>query len=351
MAMPRRAAAARVVASGGRVRRGLTRRTAVVVVGHGAHSLLANGVFDRRLTEARRLNAVVLSEHDFLRAIGDLGPLPSVERDIPAEALAQQAAIDPAVLDRLVLFDVVEPVAGRFGFRDLVAVRDVARLLEDGASLAEVVESTATLRRRDPQRHLSQVRLARSRDDGIVLKIGDRAADLDGQMQLPMPLADRNPSVDEIFEAAEIAEQEGDLAAAEAGYRRCLDLERDDPTTAFNLANVLRDQGRLREARLYFQHAIAADPDYVEAHYNLADVHDKEGHRDLAKAELRRAVALDDRYADAIFNLAQLEFRDGNYEAATTGYERYLALDDSSEWAKIARHTLALLRQQAMQGV
>jgi tetratricopeptide (TPR) repeat protein len=213
------------------------------------------------------------------------------------------------------------------------------------------VESTATLRRRDPQRHLSQVRLARSRDDGIVLKIGDRAADLDGQMQLPMPLADRNPSVDEIFEAAEIAEQEGDLAAAEAGYRRCLDLERDDPTTAFNLANVLRDQGRLREARLYFQHAIAADPDYVEAHYNLADVHDKEGHRDLAKAELRRAVALDDRYADAIFNLAQLEFRDGNYEAATTGYERYLALDDSSEWAKIARHTLALLRQQAMQGV
>jgi len=344
--MPQREAAARVTGAGGRVRRGLTRRTSIVVVGHGAYTLVAKGVFDRRMTEAKRVGAVLLSEHAFLRALGvQPGPSP-VEWTLDLETLAGQGGLDRGIAERLVLFDVVEPVDDRFGFRDLVAVRDIARLLREGATLAEVLESIAALRRRDPERHLSQVKLARSREDGIVLKIGDRAAGLDGQMQLPMPLTERNPSVDDIFEAAEIAEQDGDLAQAETNYRRCLDLERDDPTSAFNLANVLREMGRLREARLYFQRAIASDADYVEAHYNLADVHDQEGHRAEAKAALRKAIAIDSHYADAIFNLAQLQFRDGENGEAIAGYERYLALDQNSEWAKIARQTLLLLRQQ-----
>lgn len=343
--MTQKAAAEAVSAKGGRVSRGVTRRTKIAVIGHGAYTLMDSGVLDARLDQARHVGATCLSENAFLRKLGRGPALADIERAITPDLMARQTGLDQATIATLMLFDVIETDNDMSGFRDLVAAREIARLLKEGASLADIVASVYAMRRRDPEKSLSEVKLTHSAADGIVQQIGDARADLDGQMQLPMPGAAANPSVDELFEAAEIAEEDGDYAEAESAYLRCLDLDRNDAVIAFNLGNVEREQGKLREARFFFQHALSSDPNYVEALYNLADVLDKEGKRDEAKQHLAAAVKKDKNYADAVFNLAQFHFRDSEYDEAIAGYERYLTLDDASDWSKIARQTLLLCRQ------
>jgi len=349
-AMTQRAAADAVAGKGGRVSRGVTRRTKIAVVGHGAYKLMESGVLETRLEHARAVGATCISEHTFLRKLGNGPALETIERAITPDLMARQTGLDEETIATLMLFDVFDTDNGMAGFRDLVAAREIARLLKEGADLPDIIASVFAMRRRDPDKGLSQVRLTHSASDGIVQRIGDAHADLNGQMQLPMPGAAANPSVDELFEAAEIAEEDGDYFEAESLYLRCLDLDRNDPVIAFNLGNVEREQGKLREARFFFQHALSSDPNYVEALYNLADVLDKEGSRNDAKAHLARAIKKDKNYADAIFNLAQFQFRDSEYEEAMAGYERYLELDDASEWSKIARQTLMLCRQMTAAG-
>lgn len=348
--MTQRAAAEVVAAKGGRVSRGVTRRTKIAVVGHGAYTLMDSGVLDARLEQARAVGASCVSENAFLRQLGRGPALPDIERAITPDLMARQTGLDEATIATLMLFDVIDTDNDMSGFRDLVAAREIARLLKEGADLQDVIASVFAMRRRDPDKSLSQVRLTHSAADGIVQRIGKAHADLDGQMQLPMPGAAANPSVDELFEAAEIAEEDGDFGQAKSLYLRCLDLDRNDPVIAFNLGNVEREQGKLREARFFFQHALSSDPNYVEALYNLADVLDKEGKRDEAKRHLAAAVKKDKNYADAVFNLAQFHFRNSNYEEAIAGYERYLTLDDASDWSRIARQTLMLCRQMTVAG-
>ena len=349
-AMTQRAAAQAVAAKGGRVSRGVTRRTRLAVVGHGAYTLMDSGVLDAQLEQARSVGAECISENAFLRALGKGPALPAIERSITPDMMARQTGLSAETIAMLMLFDVIETDDGTAGFRDLVAAREIARLQDEGAGLPDIIASVFAMKRHDPDKGLSQVKLTHSAADGIVMQIGDRHADFDGQMQFPMPGAASNPSVDELFEAAEIAEEDGDYAAAESLYLRCLDLDRNDAVIAFNLGNVQREQGKLREARFFFQHALSSDPHYVEALYNLGDVLDKEDKRDEAKETLARAVKKDKNYADAIFNLAQLHFRDSDYAEALAGYERYLTLDDASEWSKIARQTLMLCRQMTAAG-
>ncbi len=348
--MTQRAAAEAVAAKGGRVSRGVTRRTRIAVVGHGAYTLMDSGVLETRIEHAQGVGARCISENTFLRKLGKGPALEPIERAITPDLMARQTGLDEGTIATLMLFDVFDTDNGMAGFRDLVAAREIARLLKEGADLPDIIASVFAMRRRDPGRSLSQVKLTHSASDGIVQRIGDRHADLDGQMQLPMPGAATNPSVDELFEAAEIAEEDGDYFDAESLYLRCLDLDRNDAVIAFNLGNVEREQGKLREARFFFQHALSSDPNYVEALYNLADVLDKEGKRAEAKEYLAKAIKKDKNYADAIFNLAQFQFRDSEYADAMAGYERYLQLDETSEWSKIARQTLMLCRQMTAAG-
>ena len=119
------------------------------------------------------------------------------------------------------------------------------------------------------------------------MRIGEGYADLDGQLRLPMPDAG-NPTADELFEAAEIAEDAGEWASAERHYRRALDLDGGDQGAAFNLANALAAQDRGAEAQIYLRRALAIDPDFAEAWYNLAGFLDAAADRAGAKDSLNR---------------------------------------------------------------
>ena len=170
--------------------------------------------------------------------------------------------------------------------------------------------------------------------------------DYDGQSHLQLEEPEQ-PDTDQLFAKAEAAEAEGDFSTSEGLYRRCLSLDRSDPTISFNLANVLREQGRDNEARVLLQTATKLDRHFPEAWYNLADLEEKAGDLTGAKSCLNRAIDADPDYADAIFNLAWLQYQSGEFEASSRNWERYLRFDQSSDWAVRAQETLALCRRQS----
>ena len=199
----------------------------------------------------------------------------------------------------LVLFDIVEPSNGRFGLRDLLLVKASAHCSTDGLQISEVMQELAAHEKRSTtcRPTYSAIKRAEWRS-GSARRSRKSAASSACLSASPDDL-----SVDELFDAAEEAEDLGDWRKAERLYRRCVDRDRKDPASAYNLGNVLCRLGREREARLWLQHAVGLDPALAEGWYNLGLVTNASGDRGEACRHFERALAADPKFADAMFNL------------------------------------------------
>jgi tetratricopeptide (TPR) repeat protein len=351
--VPNALVAAEVARRGGVLRRGLSRRTAIVAIGRRSLAQLADGRLAAKLARADQVGAQCLSENALLRALELLPAPPAAGAGaIDLADLPGRVGLDPASVRILALYDVIQPADGACTFRDLIAARAAARLLGEGLGLAEIVRSAESLGRagEGSEGHpLARVKLVCDGSGQLARRIGDALAELDGQMRLALPHAD-NPSVDELFDAAEAAEQARDLATAASLYRRCVSMDQQDPIAPFNLANVLREQGESGPARLFLAVALALDPEFADAWYNLALLKEAGGDQAGARMCLERAIAADPHYADPVYNLAKLEFETGRFDEASRLWQRYLALDPGSEWSRRARAGLALCRQHTRPG-
>jgi tetratricopeptide (TPR) repeat protein len=345
-AVPNHAIAAEVERRGGIMRRGLPPRTAIVAIGRRSLTQLADGRLQAKLARADQIGALCLSENTLLRALALLPAPPAAGAGaLPLDELPNRTGLDPESVRVLMLYDVIQPCAGACTFRDLIAAREVARLLGDGLGLTEIVRSAARLSRAGADDSpLARLKLVRDDRGRLARRIGDAYADLDGQLRLSLPHAD-NPSVDEVFDAAEEAEQAGDLASAATLYRRCVSMDPHDPIAPFNLANVLREQGRAGQAKLFLEVALAIDPEFADAWYNLALLEEAAGDRRAAQLCLERAIAADPDYADPVYNLAKLHFDRGSFAEASRLWQRYLTLDPDSDWSRRARCGLTLCQQ------
>ena len=78
----------------------------------------------------------------------------------------------------------LEPAKGQYGYRDLLAAREVARLLRSGLSLHAIVEAAIMLRRAG--RRLSDTRLSEAPWGEIVQEVAGRLGRLNGQFTLPL---------------------------------------------------------------------------------------------------------------------------------------------------------------------
>jgi tetratricopeptide (TPR) repeat protein len=250
------------------------------------------------------------------------------------------------------LFDLIEPRDGQCSFRDLVSAREVSRLLGEGLGLTEILATAEELARQGPgwrDHPLTRLKLVGDGSGHLARWIDGSLGELDGQLRLPLPAVD-NPSIDELFECAEEAEQTGDLAVAERLYQRCIGLDRNDPIALFNLANVLCARDRKDAAKLHLERAVAIDPKFAEAWYNLALLLEQEDDKDRARRSFERAIATDPSYADPLYNLAHLEFEAGAYDRARELWQHYLTLDPDSEWSRTARKGLVLCQGEAHSG-
>src|SRR5882724_1468989 len=236
----------------------------------------------------------------------------------------------------------------RYTFRELLALRAAASLLDSGASVRQIRQALDALRRRDPEirQPLAEMRLVL--DGGRVLveservrfdpRTGQTVLDLDaGNLEkaaeatlvtgLVRPMAPPTEQAETWFERA--SEWDADPAQwddAIDAYRRVVAI---DPTYAAawnNLGLLLHRMGRYDEAESAYASALEQDPHCCEAAYNLGSLHEDRGAPEDAIFDYRRALELSPDYADAHFNLAGALARNGRDGEAIKHWQRYLEL-------------------------
>ena len=333
-----------VRAHGGRLAAKATARVSTIAV---AHSAAAKALPDGRVQLPAGLpaTAAMISEYHLRRQLGLMRPPGPVDRSHGAADLERLSGLTPTLLSCLALFDVVEPADGRYSYRDLVAAREAGRLLARGIALRQVLEAAIALRRRGS--HLAESRLAEGPSGELLRELGGQLAELSGQ--LTMPLEHEVRSIDDLVTAAERAEENEDLAAAESLYATALRADANDPVIPFNLGNIFSAQERAAEAKIAWQIAVARDPAFAEAWYNLAMAAEDEEHTDLAIAQYRRAVQARPDYVDGHFNLALLLTKLDRYADALPAWERVLELAPGTRQAAMAKRAAALCRMELQQ--
>jgi tetratricopeptide (TPR) repeat protein len=339
-AFPRRLAARELSAHGAKLRRGISRGTDVVVVGHKAVESWPPGRISARIAEAKAVGASLVSENGFLRRLGLLCEAEDL-RQLTKETVLGQSGLDAAVFELLVLFDAFGSAEEPFGFRDLLTARQFARLHREGVDWTRMVRAVRAECAADGG--FAKLSLEAAEQKRVLMRVGEVLTELDGQHILSLETGgEATTSVDDLFEAAETAEENGEWARAAALYGRCLELEPDDPVIPFNLSHVLLHRGEWQEARRNLLKVLRLDPGYSEAWYNLAAIARDRGDRRAARRHLQRAIAEDPEYPDPIYNLAHLEYEEGDHGRAHRLWKRYLELDPNSQWSDRARHGLQL---------
>lgn len=163
-------------------------------------------------------------------------------------------------------------------------------------------------------------------------------------------------STSELLAAAVRHHRDGELAPAEALYRRILERDPDHPDALHllgvaahqrgrddqaaelialavatrpdegsfrsNLGVALRGLGRLEEAEAALREALRLEPDYDDAHSNLGLVLQQRGDVALARACFEAALRIRPEHVDALFNLGNLLQEQGHPEPALPLYRR-----------------------------
>jgi tetratricopeptide (TPR) repeat protein len=315
----------------------VTRRTQVLIVGELGWPLLDDGRPSNKLSRATALGIPIVSERRFLEWVGKAVP-DDVQKTYSAEQLATLSKLSIGMVRELSQLSLLDERDGRFGFRDLASARQIAKLLNDGVRLSEIIHAVNEIRKWLPDAGLSAVRLHAGALSDVRVEQPGGCTDKYGQFVLAVDGARDDP--DDLFDRAHAAEQVGDIAEAERLYRLLMKSDPTDASAPFNLGSMLRAAARTVEAEAALRAATRANPAFAEAWYNLADLLDDQGRSETAIECLRKALLVAPDYIDAMFNLALLLQRKGVYDEAADYWRRYLVCDRASEWTARARRSL-----------
>jgi|GEM_PF-1584283 len=327
-----------ILSAGGSVARDLTRRSDVLVIGALATALVDTGALAVRLGAAQARGVPTLGERGFARVVR--GETVGENPTLALSTALRQTTLTGDDVAILAAFDLVHIEGACCGFGDARVIRTAADLVGAGRALGEAVR--ILIRARDlapPGRH--KIVLTAS---GAALQWSDGLTSLEGQGLLP--LDERNASIEDLFEAAAVAEAAGDMEDAARFYDLCARADRTDAIAPYNLANIRLAQGAYAQAALAYQQALARDAGFIEARYNLAQAREAEGKPKVAIEELGQVLAADPDHPDALFNLAQLRMKAGELAAAKALYERYLGLRPPEVWAQTARKAIVYCTAQ-----
>ena len=288
------------------------------------------------------------------------------ERIYGLRELTRILTLTPKRAAQLKRLNLLHGVMG-YTFRDLLALRAAGALLDAGASVRQINDTLAALRRKDPSLRQPLVEVRLVVDGGRLLAQSDRVRfdprsgqtvlDLDsGGLErmaaatlvtgLVRPLVPPAEEAETWFERA--SEWDADPARWEdaiEAYRRVVAVDSTYAAAWNNLGLLLHRMGRHDEAREAYMAALEQDPSCCEAAYNLGSLSEDGGDTEDAIRCYRQALALSPDYADAHFNLAGALARAGKAGAAVEHWQRYLELDGASPWARIARAHLEIVEK------
>jgi tetratricopeptide (TPR) repeat protein len=322
-----------ILHEGGFATRDLTRRSDILVIGALASVLIDSSALAARLAAARAGDVPVMGERAFVASLA--GEIVAEPATLPLASVLARTSFIAADAEVLAAFDLITIASGACRFADAAVIGAAAELVAAGRSLADVVRILIRARDLSPRgRH----RIVLTPSGEAALQWQDGLTTLEGQGYLP--LDEDHASLDDLFEAAAIAEADGDLAEAARLYDMCARADRADPIAPYNYANIRLLEGDHDAAVLAYRQALARDPSFVEARYNLAQALEAAGKTDAAALELDAVLDADPDHPDALFNLAQLRMQAGAMAPAKALYERYLALGPPDDWAATARKAI-----------
>jgi tetratricopeptide (TPR) repeat protein len=249
-----------------------------------------------------------------------------------------------------------------YRFRELVAARVAAGLLEGGATVRQVREALSGARRLAPEAEVPLAELRLVVDDQRIVVEQDRLR-LDprtGQALLDFGVGELERETRESLamgrvrpmippsEAAEVwfaraSEWDGDperWESAVEGYERVIAIDPGYAAAWNNLGLLQHRMGHYERAGECYRAALDADDSCCQAAFNLGSLYEDLGDFPSSIHWYRRALELEPDYADAHFNLAGVLGKSGRSESAAVHWRRYLELDLGSPWAQIARSHL-----------
>jgi len=255
--------------------------------------------------------------------------------------------------DRLRLVSPRKEQGNRFyDFRDLISLRTVKQLVENGVPANRLRRSLAVLREKLAHFHapLAELRVLSDGKEVIVESEGARLEPLSGQFVLNFETRELGEKVrviagrnaDEWLATALEYEAEGKTRAqAIDAYDHALCIDPQKLDALLNCGTLCYEEGNLKKAAEYFGRALRVDPENALAHFNLGSVLEEVGRLEASRLHLRHAVRLDPSYPDAHYNLALVCEKLGAQNEAQQHWQAYITLDPASPWCGYARQRLA----------
>lgn len=245
-----------------------------------------------------------------------------------------------------------------YDFRDLIALRTVKQLIENGVSANRLQRALAALREKlDKVRApLAELRVLSDGKDVIVERHGTRLDPLSGQFVLNFetreidervrvitkPVGAGGRSADDWLATALACESgTGTRAEAIAAYDRALQADPQRVDVLLNCGTLYYEDGNLEKASECFQRAVGLDADSALAHFNLGSVLDEIGEPEASRQHLRLALRLHPDYPDAHYNLAFVCEKLRAFSEAQEHWQAYVRLDPMGPWCTYARERLA----------
>lgn len=257
--------------------------------------------------------------------------------------------------DRLRLVSPQKEQGNRFyDFRDLISLRTVKQLVEEGVPASRLRHALLALREKLSQVHtpLAELRVLSDGKDILVEHGGARLEPLSGQFALNFEtselrdrvrvIAKQGPNADDWLATA-LEYDAGAETRAEAidAYEHALCIDPRKLDALLNCGTLCYEEGNLKKAAEYFSRALQVDPENALAHFNLGSVLEEVGRLEAARLHLRNAVRLDPDYPDAHYNLAFVCGKLGAQNEAQRHWQAYVDLDPASPWCSYARQQLA----------
>ena len=246
-----------------------------------------------------------------------------------------------------------------FDFSDLVAVRRIVALLEEGVPLRRIRRSLQGLREHVPEmdRPLGALRPAPGRARDVVARHSGVLVGSDGQLTLELvgnagaadrvaSFGARSPDAEQQrrLEAERWFERGGKLdttratyAEAIEAYERAVAADPEFADASCNLGTVQYNQDRRAKASGCFERTLALEPHHIEGHLNMAAIFEESGRLESALSHYKHALAADPLSADTHVSLALLYQRLSLPGRAREHWRRYLQLDPDGGWADAAR--------------
>ena len=137
-----------------------------------------------------------------------------------------------------------------------------------------------------------------------------------------------NPTfVDAYYNLGLVLQEQGKLDEAIAAYQRALEIEPAYAEAHYNMGNALTEQGKLDEAIVAYRRTLKTKPAHAEASNNMGNALKEQGKPDEAMAAYRNALKIKPAYADAYFNMGVTLQSRGKLNDAIAAYQCALEIN------------------------